>query len=316
MKKLMLIACIALSNVIQAQIIKERLDEDGIISLQTSNVILSVGEKFSYANAGVVISKDTLADIIYVFSLCYKTPVECVLDSNAVVHIGFSNGDLLSYNYCRDKKLFIQKDSIVKFNFLPSFNFLNTMTNNTVSEISFTSPNYSHRIDIVEDMQLQLPKLSNLLLANCLTEYNSILKTARSVEDDTVVVFNANGNKKLDKKFYGKYSGEWNCDSILYNFDLYIKSDTSYIDWFVINDPNLSNPKAIQTQVLNVRHVTKYNNLIFDVCYEPDKAEYTNGSRWYMLNLSQNGKVLYGLSVELDKYYGEMYGVRKKRYKK
>ena len=162
----MIIACVALTNAIQAQIIKERVDEDGIISLQTSNVILKVGEKFSYANAGVLIPKDTLLDIIYVFSLCYKTPFECVLDSNAVVHIGFSNGDLLSYNYCRDKKLIIPKDSIVKFNFLPSFNFLNTMTNATVSEISFTSSDYKHRIDIVEDMQLQLPKLSNLLLAN------------------------------------------------------------------------------------------------------------------------------------------------------
>jgi len=314
MKKLIIIACVAFSNAIQAQIIKERVDEDDAISLQTSNVILNVGEKFSYASAGVVIPKDTLLDIIYVFSLCYKTPVECVLDSNAVVHIGFSNGDLLSYNYCRDKKLIIPKDSIVKFNFLPSFNFLNTMTNSTVSEISFTSSNYSHRIDIVDDKQLQLPKLSNLLLANCLTEYNSILKKARS-EEESIVVFNAKGNKMLDKKFYGKYSGEWNCDSILYNFDLYIKSDTSYIDWFVIYDPNVSNPKAIQTQVLNVRHLTKNNNLILDVCYEPDKAEYTNGSRWYMLNLSQNGKVLYGLSVELNKYYGEMYGVRKKSYK-
>jgi hypothetical protein len=315
MKILMIIACIALSNVIQAQIIKERLDEDGVISLQTSNVILGVGEKFSYANAGVVIPKDTLLDIIYVFSLCYKTPFECVLDSNAVVHIGFSNGDLLSYNYCRDKKLIIPKDSIVKFNFLPSFNFLNTMTNATVSEISFTSSNYKHRIDIEYEMQLRLPKLSNLLLANCLTEYNSILKSAR-IEQEPVVVFNANGNKMLDKKFYGKYSGEWNCDNILYNFDLYIKSDTSYIDWFVIYDPNVGNPKAIQTQVLNVRHLTKNNNLVLDVCYEPDKADYTNGSRWYVLNLSQNGKVLYGLSVELNKYYGEMYGVKKKKYKK
>lgn len=62
--------------------------------------------------------------------------------------------------------------------------------------------------------------------------------------------------------------------------------------------------------------LTKNNNLILDVCFEPDKAEYTDGSRWYMLNLSQNGKVLYGLSVELNKYYGEMYGVKKKKYKK
>jgi hypothetical protein len=315
MKKLMIIACVFLTNAIQAQIIKERFDEDGAISLQTSNVILRVGEKFSYANAGVVIPKDTLLDIIYVFSLCYKTPVECLLDSNAVVHIGFSNGDLLSYNYCRDKKLIIPKDSIVKFNFLPSFNFLNTMTNATVSEISFTSSNYKHRIDIVEDMQLQLPKLSNLLLANCLTEYNSILKSAR-IEQDPVVVFSSIGNKLLDKKFYGKYSGEWNCNSILYNFDLYIKSDTSYIDWFVINDANETNPNSIKTQVLNVSTMNDNNVLVLEVCYEATKADYTNGTRIYFLNLSKNGKVLYGNSAELHKYYGEMYAIKIKKYKK
>jgi hypothetical protein len=58
------------------------------------------------------------------------------------------------------------------------------------------------------------------------------------------------------------------------------------------------------------------NVLVLEVCYEATKADYTNGTRIYFLNLSQNGKVLYGNSAELHKYYGEMYAIKIKKYKK
>jgi hypothetical protein len=315
MKKMIIIFCIAFSNVIQAQEIEERLDENGVITIRTTNVFLNVGDQYSYARAAGLISKDTLLDPVYVLSICYKTPKDLLLDTTAVAEIRFSNGDLFSFNYSRKSQELIPKDSIVRFSFLTSYNCLNEMQHVPISDISFISTNYVHKIEIEDEMKLRLPNLANLLISNCKTEYSSILKEERRL-NAPAIVFDSRGNKKIDKKYYGKFSGEWNCDNILYNFDLYITSDTSYINWFVIYDPNARNPNAVQTQVLNDRDLTENNNLILDVCFEPDKAEYTNGSRWYMLNLSQNGKVLYGLSVELDKYYGEMYGVKKKKYKK
>jgi hypothetical protein len=315
MKKLMIIACVALSNVIQAQKIEERLDEEDFISLLTSNVLLDGGENFSYASAGSLIPKDTLLDLIYVLNVYYKTPNEILLDSTAVVEIRFTNGDLFTYNYSRDQINVIQKDSMVMFHFLPSFNCLNKMTNVPISEISFITSDYVHKLVIEDNMKLQFPKLANLLIENCRTEYTSILKEARNL-NAPAIVFDSRGNKNLDKKYYGKYKGEWKYDNILYNFDLYIKSDTSYINWFVINDPNETNTNRIKTQVLNVSMMNDNNVLVLEVCYEATKADYTNGTRIYFLNLSQNGKVLYGNSAELHKYYGEMYAIKIKKYKK
>ncbi len=315
MKKIIIIFCLALSNKMYAQEIIERSDSNQVISLLTSSVPLQLKPKFCSVNAVVLIPKDTVTADVFFLSFFYDTPMEFILDSSAEVQIRFSDGSLYSYNYSRNLKKLIPKDSNVCFQAIVSYNCLSKMNKILVCEISFITPLYTHRIKIEDNMKLYLVNLARFILDKSDEEYRPILQWERSL-NARAIIFDSRANKQLDKKYLGMYSGEWYEDEYLYNFDLYLKSDTSYIVWYIIKDSIEINPKRIKTQVLNIRTITENNTLIMDVCYEADKSDYTDGRRTFYLKLSEDGKVIYGRTSIFDQYWAEMYGVRKKRYKR
>jgi len=163
-------------------------------------------------------------------------------------------------------------------------------------------------------LKLNLPNLAKFLLVKLEEEYNNILTFQRRM-NVPAIVFDSKANHELDKKYYGKYSGEWYRDDYLYDFDLYIKSDTSYIVWYVRKDPDKHVVK-IKSQLLNIRTLTNNNTLILDVCYDKNKLLYTTGRRTFYLKLSEDEKTIYGSTSEFEVYWAEMYGKRKKKYRK
>ena len=71
-------------------------------------------------------------------------------------------------------------------------------------------------------MKLFLPNLAKFLLNKVDEEYISILESERS-KNVPNIKFDSKVNIKIDKKYYGIYSGEWYSGEYLYNFDLFIK---------------------------------------------------------------------------------------------
>jgi hypothetical protein len=315
MKKIITILCLAMTNTIHAQEIIERRDTNQVISLLTSTAPLQLEPMFCSVNASVLIPKDTITSNLYILSFFYNTPKEILLDTTAEIEIRFSDGGIYTFNNARNSEEITPKDSSVSFQLMVSYNCLNKMTEIPVSEISFVSPLYTHRIEIEDKMKLYLPNLARYILDKSDEEYLPILNWQRSL-NAPAIVFDSRANKQLDKKYLGKYSGEWYRDEYLYNYDLYIKSDTSYIDWYIVKDPYENDPQRIKTQVLNIRTITENNTLIMDVCYEADKSDYTGGRRTFYLKLSENGKVIYGMSEEFNRFFANMYGVRKETYRK
>ena len=315
MKKIITILCLAMTNTMHAQEIVERRDTNQVISLLTSTEPLQFEPMFCSVSAGALITKDTVTANLYILSFFYNTPKEILLDTTAEIEIRFSDESLYTFKYGRMAKEITPKDSSVGFHTMVSYNCLKKMTEVPVSEISFVTPLYTHRIEIEDKMKLYLPNLARYILDKSDEEYLPILNWQRSL-NAPAIVFDSRGNKQLDKKYLGKYSGEWYRDEYLYNYDLYIKSDTSYIDWYIIKDPYEKEPKRIKTQVLNIRTITENNTLIMDVCYEADKSDYTDGRRTFYLKLSENGKVIYGVTESFNRFFANMYGVRKEKYGK
>ena len=97
----------------------------------------------------------------------------------------------------------------------------------------------------------------------------------------------------------------------IYSFDLFIKSDTSYIVWHVINDPNESKPYRIKTYLLNIRPFTDPYTLTMDVCFDTNNPEDTMGRQTYFLKLSEDEKIIYGEAWVWGQAWGKMYGVKK-----
>jgi hypothetical protein len=189
------------------------------------------------------------------------------------------------------------------------------MTKIPVSDVIFTTPLYTINIEIEDKIKLFLPNLARLILDKANEEYVAILNFERS-KYATPIAFDPVNNQKLDKKYLGKYSGEWYVGELIYNFDIYLKSDTSYIVWQIINDPNESKPYRIKTQVLNIRPFTDPYTLVMDVCFESDKPDYTGGRRTFYLKLSEDKKMLYGESWLFNQRCGKMYGIKKESYQR
>ena len=315
MKKTIILLFLVASNTIHAQEIIKRSDSNNLITLFSSVALIQMEPKFCSANAGVIITKDTVTSNIYMVSFFYKSPKEILLDTTAEIEIRFADGSLFTYNNCGALKGTTQKDSTASLQILASYNCMRKMTKIPVSEISFITPLYTHTIVIEDQMKLFLPNLARLILDKTQEEYLPIVELERSLNVPPIV-FDSKGNKQLDKKYLGRYSGEWYADEYLYTYDLYIKPDTSYIVWYIINDPYESLPKRIKTQVLNIRTITENNTLIMDVCYEADKAGYTDGRRSFYLKLSENGKVLYGETSAFNKRFGKLYGIKKRKHRR
>jgi hypothetical protein len=315
MNKIIIVISILVCQISKAQEITYRLDSNQVISILTSTSPLQLEPLFCSVSAGSLIPKDTVTPNLYVLSFFYNTPKEITLDTTDIVEIRFSNGAIFSFNYGRNDNKLIEKDSSASFVTSVSYECLEKMTKVPVSEIIFVTSLYEHRIEIEERMKLNLPNLAKFLLDKVEAEYKIILTNERRL-NVPAIVFDSRANHELDKKYFGKYSGEWYGEEFLYNFDLYIKSDTSYVVWYMLKDPYESDPKRIKTQLLNIRTITENNTLIMDVCYDEDKSDYTNGRRTYYLKLSEDGKTIYGSSLELETHWGEMFGKRKKKYRK
>ena len=315
MNKFIIIVTLLVCQTVKAQEIIYRVDSNQVISILTSTSPLQLEPLFCSVSAGSLIPKDTVTANLYVLSFFYNTPKEITLDTADVVEIRFSDGAIFSFNYGRNSNKVIEKDSSAYFGISVSYECLEKMTKVPVSEITFVTSLYEHRIEIEDKMKLYLPNLAKFLLDKVEEEYANILRYERS-KNVPAIVFDSRANHELDKKYYGKYSGEWYGDDFLYNFDLYIKSDTSYVIWYILKDPYESDPKRIKTQLLNIRTITDNNTLILDVCYDINKPDYTDGRRIFYLKLSEDGKMIYGRTTVYDQYRAEMYGKRKKKYRK
>ncbi len=315
MNKFIIIISLLVCQTVKAQEITYRVDSNQVISILTSTSPLQLEPLFCSVSAGSLIPKDTVTPNFYVLSFFYNTPKEITLDTADVVEILFSDGVIFSFNYGRNTSKVIEKDSSACFGVSVSYECLKKMTKVPVSEITFVTSLYEHRIEIEDKMKLYLPNLAKFLLDKVEEECNNILFYERSKNVPTIV-FDSRANHELDKKYYGKYSGEWYEDDFLYNFDLYIKSDTSYVVWYILKDPNEPDLKRKKSQLLNIRTITENNTLILDVCYDKNKSDYTDGRRTFYLKLSEDGKMIYGRTSIYDQYWAEMYGKRKKKYRK
>ncbi len=281
----------------------------------TSTSPLQFDPYFCSVNAAALLPKDTVTSNMYILSFFYNTPEEIVLDSTDIVEIHFSDGASFSFNYGRNASEQFEQDSSACFGVIVSYECLKKMTKIPVSEIAFITRLYEHRIEIEDKMKLSLPNLAKLLLDKASEEYVNILAFERSM-NVPAIVFDSKVNKALDNKYYGKYSGEWYMDEFLYLFDLYIRSDTSYIIWKILKDPIEPDKNLIKTQVLNIRTITDNNTLIMDVCYDSTKPNHTDGRRTFYLKLSEDKKMLYGRTSIYGQYWAEMYGQKKKKYRK
>lgn len=314
MNKIIIVISLLICQTVKAQEITYRVDSNQVISILTSTSPLQLDPLFCSVSAGSLIPKDTVTPNFYVLSFFYNTPKEITLDTTDVVEIRFSDGAIFSFNYGRNANKLIEKDSSAYFGISVSYECLKKMTKVPVSDITFITSLYEHRIEIEDRMKLNLPNLAKFLLDKVEEEYNNILTYERRI-NAPAIVFDSRVNHELDKKYYGKYSGEWYRDDYLYDFDLYIKSDTSYILWYVRKDPD-EHVVKIKSQLLNIRTLTNNNTLILDVCYDKNKLLYTTGRRTFYLKLSEDGKTIYGSTSEFEVYWAEMYGKRKKKYRK
>jgi hypothetical protein len=314
MNKIIIIIFLVVCQTVNAQEITYRVDSNQVISILTSTSPLQLDPLFCSVSAASLIPKDTVTANLYVLSFFYNTPKEITLDTTDVVEIRFSDGAIFSFNYGRNANKVIEKDSTAYFGISVSYECLEKMTKVPVSEITFVTSLYEHRIEIEDRMKLNLPNLAKFLLDKVEEEYNNILTYERRI-NAPAIVFDSKANHELDKKYYGKYSGEWYRDDYLYDFDLYIKSDTSYIVWYVRKDPD-EHVVKIKSQLLNIRTLTNNNTLILDVCYDKNKLLYTTGRRTFYLKLSEDGKTIYGSTSEFEVHWAEMYGKRKKKYRK
>ncbi len=315
MNKFIIIISLLVCQTVKAQEIIYRVDSNQVISILTSTSPLQLEPLFCSVSAGSLIPKDTVTPNFYVLSFFYNTPQEIILDTTDVIEIRFSDGAIFSFNYGRNSNKVIEKDSSAYFGISVSYECLKKMTKVPVSEITFVTSLYEHRIEIEDKMKLYLPNLAKFLLDKVEEECNNILFYERSKNVPTIV-FDSRANHELNKKYYGKYSGECYEDDFLYNFDLYIKSDTSYVVWYILKDPNEPDLKRKKSQLLNIRTITENNTLILDVCYDKNKSDYTDGRRTFYLKLSEDGKMIYGRTSIYDQYWAEMYGKRKKKYRK
>ena len=307
-----------MSNITNAQELVIREDKNDIISLYFSNSKLQAKPNYCLVRGAAFLSKDTSIENSYILSFIYNTPEEIELDSSVKIEILFMDGkkyvfDNYSQNDEEDLVTTLKDSSAVVF-FPVSYECLLKMTKVPVSGISFLTPLYTHRIEIADTMKLVLPNLARKIFESADEEFVTMLLKEQALHAPHIV-FDSRGNKQLDKKYLGKYSGEWYKDKLLYKFDLYIKTDTSYIVWGIIKDSTERDAKRIKTQILNIRKVTDDNILIMDVCYEADKPDYTDGRRSFYLKLSENGIVLYGKSTLYDQVYGEMYGIKNMKLK-
>jgi hypothetical protein len=255
-----------------------------------------------------IIPKDTLGVPSFMTVFSYEAPAFTKPSNNDAVEIIFANGD--KFRFYRDSfwAAPTPKDSLVFFSSVISIDFLQKLDATVVKEIRFLTKSYKHIITLEDEFKLVLPHLSMYILGKTGTiffEMSDLIK--HTVCDTKNDIFDA--NKIIDKKFLGKYSGEWSNDGLLYRFDLFIERDKSYFMWYSVNDPDEKTIR-VKIQYLQLRPELINNTLIMDVCFDANNTDYTSGKRTFYLRLSEDGKVLYGYSTAFGRT-AQMYGIKK-----
>lgn len=315
MKKYILLFCLLISNRIFAQEIAYKDETESYVSFLTTTQPLQFAPNLCSVSSGALIPSDTAASAVYMLFFYYNTPKTIMLDSSCMVELMFSDETTYRFNYVVRHEEVIPQDSSVTFNTIVNNECMYKLTKVPIKNISFITPIYKHQIELEDRMKLFLPNLARFVLDKSDQVFQNNLNFERSIHAPSIS-FDVRGNKILDKRYFGKYSGEWYRDSLLYNFDLYITSDTSYIVWYILKDSYEVDSKRIKVQLLNIREVTENNTLVMDVCYDSTKADYTCGRRTFYLKLSENGNVMYGSSLEFGINEAHMFAIRKKKYLK
>jgi len=315
MKKFILIFCFLISKTIFGQEIAYKDETETYVSFLTTTQPLQFEPNLCSVSSAALIPSDTAISVVYMLFFYYNTPKTIMLDSSCTVELMFSDETTYRFNYVVRKEEMIPQDSSVTFNTIVNYECMYKLTKMPIKNISFITPLYRHQIVIEDRMKLFLPNLARFVLDKSDQVFQNNLNFERSIHVPSIS-FDVRGNKILDKRYFGKYSGEWYRDSFLYNFDLYITSDTSYIVWYILKDSYEINPKRIKTQLLNIRELSENKTLIMDVCFDSTKEDYTSGRRTFYLKLSENGNVMYGSSLEFGIHEAHMFAIRKKKYLK
>lgn len=295
-----------------AQNVNEISEDDAYIHLLGSGVNLSYDKNPMRANFGSYIEKDSIYRVGFVMTFFYNSPEHVVFDSADAVEINFTNGEKYRFNKYNVNNEEFDKDSLTMFICLPEKDFVKKLIESDIENVSITTKSYTYNTYVDDTCKNKLSKLAELIVIKSNEVFIKYSK-GEKLTDDYQIVFNPEGNKLIDKKFLGKYSGEWRGDDKTFSFDLYIKRDTSYFVWSQLSSDQ-SKKKIFTNQVVNVSKDEDTGDLILTVCLSSPN-EYESGMiDKYKLTLSENGKVIYGAGMNSGSNTSSLFGLRKKKY--
>ena len=312
MKRIILLSMIFLLRQGFAQSVKVISEDDTYIHLLGSGVHLSNQENFLRANFGSYIEKDSIYKVGFILTFFYNSPEHVLFDSSDEVEIYFTDGEKYALNKYDINHEEFDKDSLTMFICLADKDFVKKLVETDVESVSIQTKSYTYNTIVDDTCRSNLSKLAESIVIKSNDVFVKYSK-GEKVSEDNQEVFSPEGNKLIDKKYLGKYSGEWRGEDITLSFDLYIKTDTSYFIWSPISK-NGTNKKSFTNQVVNVRTDESTGDLLLIVCFD-DKKEYESTVvDKYKLSLSENGKVLYGTGMISETNASSLYGIRKKKY--
>jgi len=109
------------------------------------------------------------------------------------------------------------------------------------------------------------------------------------------------------QNYFGNYSGEWsNEEGYVFTFKLHLEKDNSYFTWTSINPP--SKPDTAK-EFLKITAGTNNKTLILAGIRKDDPHNII-GIDEYSLKLSEDGKVLYGITKNHGDWKGRIYGIK------
>ena len=113
------------------------------------------------------------------------------------------------------------------------------------------------------------------------------------------------------QNYFGNYSGEWtNEEGYVFTFKLHLEKDNSYFTWTEINSPYKPKPDtATAKEFLKITAGTNNKTLIL-VGIREDDPHNIIGIDEYSLKLSEDWKVLYGITKNHGNWKGRIYGIK------
>jgi hypothetical protein len=264
--------------------------------------------------ASAILKDTTTLNGVNLIMFQFLTDEKIVPDHSDECEINFVDGKTFTFKrYMKDSSSISDENdtgSIHIFGAMISGNCFKKLSETMIDNIRIITKEYIHTVKFPDITKLTIPNLSRKIYEKLDQLYMANLNEKRYINH---TVFDPSGNKSIDKKFLGKYSGEWYYNEFLYTFDLFIKRDTSYIVWKVINDTTRI-PGDLYTQTVNVSPGYYEGHILLKVCYDSSKPGYTWDTRIFDIKLSDDGKVVYGETFINDVPFGVWYGKREKRY--